>query len=41
MDFATSTPDMIADAMRATLKTPTRFEPVEVRGAARMFADLI
>lgn len=44
MEFATSTPDMIADAMVATLLAPARFEPVKVDGAARaasMLADLI
>lgn len=44
MDFATSTPDMIADAMVAALRTPTRFNAVEADGAARaarMLADLI
>jgi pimeloyl-ACP methyl ester carboxylesterase/predicted glycosyltransferase len=44
MDFATSTPDMIADAMVAALRTPARFAPVEAGGAARaakMLADLI
>lgn len=44
MDYATSTPDMIADAMVAALKTPTRFKAVEsdgARRAARMLAELI
>ena len=44
MEFATSTPEMIADAMVATLQTPTNFEPVEADGAtraARMLADLL
>ena len=44
MQFATSTPDMIADAMVAALSAPTRFVPVEAGGAARaaeMLADLI
>ncbi len=44
MEFATSTPDMIADAMVAALKTPASFKPVEAGGAARaarMLADLI
>ena len=44
MEFATSTPDMIADAMVAALLTAVRFEPVEADGAARaarMLADLI
>jgi predicted glycosyltransferase len=44
MEFATSTPDMIADAMVAALLKPARFAPVEAGGAARaadMLADLI
>jgi UDP:flavonoid glycosyltransferase YjiC (YdhE family) len=44
MEFATSSPDIIAEAMLAELKTPTAFEPVEADGAvraARMLADLI
>ncbi len=44
MDYVTSTPDMIAEAMVAALQTPTRFSPVETDGAAvaaRMLADLI
>ena len=44
MEFATSTPDMIADAMVEELKVPTAFKPVEADGAARaarMLADLI
>jgi len=44
MEFATSTPDMIADAMVAALQVPTRFKPVEAEGAARaarMLADLL
>jgi pimeloyl-ACP methyl ester carboxylesterase/predicted glycosyltransferase len=44
MEFATSTPDMIAGAMVAALQAPARFEPVEADGAvraARMLADLI
>jgi UDP-N-acetylglucosamine:LPS N-acetylglucosamine transferase len=44
MEFATSTPEMIADAMIAALSAPAQFEPVEARGAtraARMLADLI
>jgi UDP-N-acetylglucosamine:LPS N-acetylglucosamine transferase len=44
MEFAGSTPDMIADAMIASLQAPTKFKPVEVDGAARaarMLADLI
>ncbi len=44
MDYATSTPDMIASAMVEALKSPTRFKPVEAGGAARaarMLAELI
>ena len=44
MEFATSTPEMIADAMVAVLEAPTNFKPVEADGAARaarMLADLI
>jgi pimeloyl-ACP methyl ester carboxylesterase/predicted glycosyltransferase len=44
MEYATSTPDMIADAMVAALQAPTRYQPVEVEGAARaarMLADLV
>jgi pimeloyl-ACP methyl ester carboxylesterase/predicted glycosyltransferase len=44
MEFATSTPDMIAEAMVAALAVPTRFKPVEAEGAARaarMLADLL
>ena len=44
MEFANSTPDMIADAMVAALRTPVRFEPVEQNGAeraARMIAELL
>jgi pimeloyl-ACP methyl ester carboxylesterase/predicted glycosyltransferase len=44
MEFATSTPDMIADAIVAALRTPVRFQPVEAGGAARaarMLAELI
>jgi pimeloyl-ACP methyl ester carboxylesterase/predicted glycosyltransferase len=44
MEFVTSTPDMIADAMVTALSEPGRFEPVEAGGAARaaqMLADLI
>ena len=43
MEFATSTPDMIADAMVDALRAPTKFKPVEADGAARaarMLADL-
>jgi pimeloyl-ACP methyl ester carboxylesterase/predicted glycosyltransferase len=44
MEFATSTPEMIADAMIDVLKAPTKFKPVEANGAARaarMLADLL
>ena len=44
MEFATSTPDMIAEAMVAALAAPTHFKPVEAEGAARaarMLADLV
>jgi predicted glycosyltransferase len=44
MEFAASTPDMIADAMVATLQGPTGFAPVAADGAqraARMLAELI
>jgi len=44
MEFATSTPDMIAAAMIAALQRPAGFKPVETDGAARaarMLADLI
>jgi UDP:flavonoid glycosyltransferase YjiC (YdhE family) len=44
MDFATATPDMIADAMVAALRAGTNFRPVEADGAARaarMLADLL
>jgi pimeloyl-ACP methyl ester carboxylesterase/predicted glycosyltransferase len=44
MEYATSTPDMIADAMIDALRAPTEFKPVEADGAARaarMLADLI
>lgn len=44
MEFATSTPEMIADAMINVLRTPTHFKPVEADGAARaarMLADLL
>ena len=44
MEFATSTPEMIADAMVEALRTPTKFKPVEADGAeraARMLADLL
>lgn len=44
MDYATSTPDTIADAMRVALSTRPTFKRVEADGAARaarMLADLI
>jgi pimeloyl-ACP methyl ester carboxylesterase/predicted glycosyltransferase len=44
MEFATSTPDIIAEAMLAALRAPARFKSVEAYGAARaarMLADLI
>jgi pimeloyl-ACP methyl ester carboxylesterase/predicted glycosyltransferase len=44
MEFAASTPDMIADAMIAALSARPSFEPVEADGAARaarMIGDLI
>jgi pimeloyl-ACP methyl ester carboxylesterase/predicted glycosyltransferase len=44
MEFATSTPDMIAHAMVAALQAPTRFKSVEADGAARaarMLGDLV
>ena len=44
MEFATSTPELIADAMIAALRTRPRFRPVEADGAARaarMLADLL
>ncbi len=44
MQFATSTPDMIAEAMIAAVNTPAAFHPVEADGAARaarMLAELI
>ena len=44
MAFATSTPDMIADAVVAALQAPIKSKPVEADGAARaarMLADLI
>ena len=44
MEFETSTPDMIADAMVAKLKAPVKYKPVEAGGAARaarMLADLL
>jgi UDP-N-acetylglucosamine:LPS N-acetylglucosamine transferase len=44
LEFATSTPEVIADAMLAELQKPTRFQPVEADGAARaarLLADLL
>jgi pimeloyl-ACP methyl ester carboxylesterase/predicted glycosyltransferase len=44
MEYATSTPDMIADAMVSVLRAGAQFEPVQGDGAARaarMLADLI
>jgi pimeloyl-ACP methyl ester carboxylesterase/predicted glycosyltransferase len=44
MEFASSTPDMIADVMVTALKRPLQFRPVEADGAvraARMLAGLI
>lgn len=44
MDFATATPETIADAMVAALQAPRRYMPVEADGAkraARMLADLL
>jgi hypothetical protein len=44
MQYASSTPDMIAEAMVAALQAPTAFKPVEAGGAARaarMLADLL
>jgi pimeloyl-ACP methyl ester carboxylesterase/predicted glycosyltransferase len=44
MDFTTATPELIAQAMLATLQTPVAFRPVEADGAARaarMLAELI
>lgn len=44
MQFAASTPEMIAGAMVDALRTPANFLPVEANGAkraARMLADLI
>jgi predicted glycosyltransferase len=44
MEFATSTPEMIAEAMVEALKGPTAFKSVEASGAARaagMLADLL
>jgi hypothetical protein len=44
MEFASSTPEMIADAMVATLQGPTKFRPVATDGAVRatrMISELI
>jgi predicted glycosyltransferase len=44
MDYATSTPEAIADAMVDAMSAPTKFKPVESDGAARaarMLADLV
>ncbi len=44
MDYATATPDLIADAMVAALRDRARFKPVEAEGAARaarMIAELL
>ena len=44
LDFATATPDVIAETMLAELKAPRRPRPVEADGAARaarMLADLL
>ena len=44
MDYATATPEAIAEAMLAVVAAPTRFKPVEsdsAARAARMLADLI
>jgi pimeloyl-ACP methyl ester carboxylesterase/predicted glycosyltransferase len=44
MEFATSTPAMIADAMVGALQAPAKFKPVDAGGAARaarMLADLV
>ena len=44
MDYATASPDMIADAMVTALREPTRFKPVEAEGAARaarMLAEIL
>jgi UDP-N-acetylglucosamine:LPS N-acetylglucosamine transferase len=44
MAFATSTPEMIADAIVDTLRSPARPKPVEADGAARaarMLAELL
>jgi pimeloyl-ACP methyl ester carboxylesterase/predicted glycosyltransferase len=44
MDFATATPERIAEAVLALLQTPASFQPVEADGAARaarLLADLL
>jgi hypothetical protein len=44
MDYATSTPEVIAEAMVASLREPLRCRPVEADGAARaarMLAELL
>lgn len=44
MEFATSTRELIAEAMVEALKAPTNFKPVETDGSARaagMLAELI
>jgi pimeloyl-ACP methyl ester carboxylesterase/predicted glycosyltransferase len=44
MEFATTTPDMIAESMVAALKSPVRPRPVEADGAARaarLLAELL
>jgi UDP-N-acetylglucosamine:LPS N-acetylglucosamine transferase len=44
LEFAASTPEMIADAMLAELQATVRFKPVEAHGAeraARMLAELL
>ena len=44
MEFATATPDMIAEAMVEALRAPVTFKPVEADGAARaarLLAELI
>jgi hypothetical protein len=40
MDFATATPEVIADAIAADLGRPVDYRPVETDGAARA-ANLI
>jgi UDP:flavonoid glycosyltransferase YjiC (YdhE family) len=44
LDFATATPDIIAETMLAELRAPRRSRPVEADGAeraARMLAELL